>query len=150
MEAVSQRIKDLGRASGQRAHVSVHDWRTHIAASKSVLASACAAVGLDYDGALLVQVTLDTTPVSVRQRYALNVGAAKRARSSKGPADLLVGAVSLSRVEVSGEITSRLLLDEPIVVKGSKTKEMMASCFLALPGINMASPEMTRFRLRHI
>eukprot|EP00971_Amphidinium_carterae_P301573 5991651-Amphidinium_carterae.1 len=127
MEQLLERVKEFGRASGPRCHVSGHEWKQHLAASKAVLVSACASVGLEFDGSLLVQVTLDTTPVSVRQRHAVSVGGAKRARSSKGPADVLVGAVSLSRMNGTGEIMSRLLLDEPIVLRGGKTKEMMTS-----------------------
>eukprot|EP00971_Amphidinium_carterae_P320769 6375843-Amphidinium_carterae.1 len=133
MEEVIEKVKGFGRASGPRWPANINEWKLHIASSKAALASACADVGLNFDGSMLVQVTLDTTPVSVRQRHTVSVVSSKRARSSKGLVDVLVGACSLSRVEGTGEITSRLLLDEPIILRGGKTKEMMAACFLVLP-----------------
>eukprot|EP00971_Amphidinium_carterae_P232788 4619916-Amphidinium_carterae.1 len=73
MESATDRIREFGRASGQRCVVSSYEWKEHIAASKAVRASACATVGLEYEGSLLVQVTLDTTPVSVRMSHAVSV-----------------------------------------------------------------------------
>ena len=149
-DAVTKRVKQYACCSASISSAETHDVLALVEAAKTLL-NERAAIVLSTAAVepILLQFSLDTTPVSTCQRVSRKHGDLHVKRAAKTQHDYLVCQLFVTVRADSGGYNQTMVFRDPVRLQHGKTMRALASCAVDSPGMRVCASQPGRICVRH-